>query len=115
MHVAGAVLQAEDVPRLGDVGDQRVVARVLSMMGIEAPEGPAHRGPGPDDRAVHVDREPRQVQTGERLSHQVAVERHERGERLLRELAQPVGHGAAGGQARQATEAGHQRIPTEVA
>jgi hypothetical protein len=42
MDVARTVLPAEDVSGLGDVGQQRVVARVLPMMGIVAPEGPAH-------------------------------------------------------------------------
>ena len=32
MHVAGAVLQPEDVPGLGDMGDQRIVAGVLPVM-----------------------------------------------------------------------------------
>ena len=33
------------MPRLGHVRDQRVVARVLPMMGVEAAEGPADGGP----------------------------------------------------------------------
>ena len=115
MHVAGAVLQPEDVPGLGHVGEQGVVARVLPMMGVEATEGPPHRGPGPDDRSIDVDRQTRQIQPGQRLGHEVAVEGDERGKRLLRELAQPVGHGAAGGQPGQAAEARHERIAAEVA
>ena len=115
MHVAGAVLQAEDVPGLGHVGEQRVVARVLPMMGVEAAEGPAHRGPGPDDRPIDVDRQTRQIQAGQRLGHEVAVEGDERGEGLLSELAQPIGHGAAGGQPGQAAEARHEGIAAEIA
>ena len=115
VDVARAVLQPEDVAGLGHVGDQRVVARVFPMMGVEAAEGPADGGPGPDDRAIDVDRQARQVQAGERLGHEVAVEGDERGERLLRELAQPVRHGAAGGQPGQAAEARDQRIAAEVA
>jgi hypothetical protein len=38
-----AVLQADAVPGLRDVGEQRVVAGILPVMGIEAPERPDAR------------------------------------------------------------------------
>jgi hypothetical protein len=84
-------------------------------MRVEAPEGPAHCRAGANHRAVHVDRQARQLQAGQGLGHEVAVERDERGEGLLRELAQPVGHGATRRQSGQAAEARHQRIAAEVA
>src|SRR5262249_52656875 len=63
MHVAWAVLQPEDVSRLGHVRDQRIVARVLPMMRVEAAEGPADGGPCPNDRAIHVDRQAWQLKS----------------------------------------------------
>ena len=115
VDIARAVLQPEDMAGLGHMGDQRVVARVLPMMGVEPPERPADRGPRADDRPVHINGQAGQVKAGQRLGHEVAVEGDERGEGLLGELAQPVRHGATGRQARQAAEAGHQRIAAEVA
>jgi hypothetical protein len=43
VHVAGAVLQPEDVAGLGHVGNQGIVARVLPVMRGEAAEGPSRR------------------------------------------------------------------------
>jgi hypothetical protein len=115
MHVAGTILQPEDVPGLGHVGNQGVVARVLPVMRVEAPKRPADRRAGANHRAVHVDRQARQIQPGQRLGHEVAVEGDERGEGLLSELAQPIGHRAAGGQPGQAAEARHEGIAAEIA
>jgi hypothetical protein len=115
VDVAGAVLQPEDMAGLSHMGEQRVVARVLPMMGVEPAERPADRGPGAHDRSIDVDGQAWQIQSGQCLRHEVAVEGHERDERLLGELAQPVGHGAAGGQPGQAAEARHERIAAEVA
>src|SRR5262249_13590047 len=39
VHVARPALHPQDVPSLGHVGQQRVVAGVLPMMGIEAAKG----------------------------------------------------------------------------
>ena len=55
------------------------------------------------------------IQAGQRLGYEVAVEGDERGEGLLSELAQPIGHRAAGGQPGQAAEARHQGIAAEIA
>jgi hypothetical protein len=115
VDVDGAVLQPQDVAGLGDVGQERIVAGVFPMMRVETSERPAHRGPGPDHRAIHVDRDPRQGQARQRLGHEVAVERDERRQRLLRELAEPVRHGAPRGQPGQAAEAGDQRVAAQEA
>ena len=58
VDVARPVLDAQDVASLGDVGEQRVVAEVFPMMGIEAPEDPADLRPGAHDGAVDVYRQP---------------------------------------------------------
>jgi hypothetical protein len=114
MHVARAVLPLQDVAGLRHVSEQRVVARVLAVMGVEAPERPADRAPRADDRAIHVDRETRELQAGEVLAYEVAIERDEGREGLLRELAKPVAHCAARGQAGQAAEARDERIAGEI-
>ena len=84
-------------------------------MRIEPPEGPADRGTRPDDRPIHVDRQARQLEPRQRLGHEIPIQGDEGRQRLLGELAQPVGHGATGGQPGQAAEARHQRIAAEVA
>ncbi|HSD32308.1 MAG TPA: hypothetical protein VLB49_10390 [Gemmatimonadales bacterium] len=106
VDIAGAVLQAQDVAGLGDVGQERIVARVLPLMRVEASEGPADGGAGADHRAIDGDRDPGQGQARQRLGHDVAVERDQGPQRLLRKLAEPVRHGAPGRQPGQAAEAG---------
>ena len=114
MDVAGPVLQPQDVAGLGDVGEQRIVAGVLPMMGIEAAEGPADGGAGADHGAIDVDRQPRQRQARDGVDHEVVVELDQRRQRLLRELPEPVAHGARRRHARQPAEARDQRIAGEV-
>ena len=40
------VLAAQDVARLGQMGEQRIVAGVLAMVRVEAPKRPRDRGHG---------------------------------------------------------------------
>ena len=115
MHIAGPILHPQDVARLGHVGEQRIVAGILAVMGIEAAEGPAHRRPRADHGAIDIDREARQRQAREGLDDEVVVELDERGQRPLGELPQPVAHRARRGQARQPAEARDQRIAGDVA
>ena len=110
VHVAGTVLDPEDVAGLGDVREQGVVAGIFAVMGVEAAERPADRAARSDHRAVDVDREARELQACERVGYQVAIEGDEGCERLLRELAEPVGHGATRGQTRKPAEARDERI-----
>ena len=115
VDIARPVFQPEDVAGLRDVGQQRIVARVLPMVRVEPPEGPADGGPSPDHGAVHVDGDPGQVQAGQGLGHEITVERHEGRQGLLRELPEPVRHGAAGWQPGQAAEARDQRVAAQEA
>jgi hypothetical protein len=50
------------VAGLGEMGQQGVVSRVLTMMRIQAAEGPSDRRAGADDPAVDVDGQARQVE-----------------------------------------------------
>jgi hypothetical protein len=115
MHVAGTVLEPEDVAGLRDVGQQRIVARVLPMVRVEPTEGPADGGPSPDHGAANVDGDPGQVQAGKGLGHEITVERHKGRQGLLRELPEPVRHGAVGWQPGQAAEARDQRVASQEA
>ena len=115
MHVAGPILHAQDVARLGDVGQQRVVAGIFPVMGVEATEGPAHGGAGAHDGAIDVDRQPRQGQALDRVSDEVVVELDQRGQGGLGELAQPVADGARRRDPRQAAEARDEGITGDIA
>jgi hypothetical protein len=79
--------------------------------GVEAPKDPADSRPGADDRAVHVEGEPRQVPARRCLSHRVAVEGDEGRQRLLGEPAEPIGDRRA----RQAAEPCHWGVAAEKA
>ena len=114
VHVAWAILEPQDVAGLGDVREQRVVAAVFPMVGIEAAEGPGDRGAGAHDGAVDIEGEPRDVQAGHRVEHDVLVQPDQRAQRILGEASQPIAHRARGRHAGQAGEPAHQRIPDEV-
>ena len=68
------LFEAEDLAGLRDVGDQRVVAQMLAMMRIETPERPLHFGPGADDGAIDVERQPRHPALGEGLDDEIVIE-----------------------------------------
>src|SRR6266436_5311085 len=115
VHVAGPVLYPQDVPRLGDVGQQRVVAGILAVMGIEAAEGPAHGGARAHDRAIEVDRQARQGQAPDRVDDEVVVELDQWAQGALAELPEPVADGAGGRDAGQPAEARDQGIAGDIA
>jgi hypothetical protein len=114
VHVTRAILDPQDVAGLGDVGEQWIVAAVLAMVRIEAAERPRHRGTGADDRAIDIERQPRDVQPGQRVEHEVLVEPDQRPQRLLREAPQPVAHRARRRDARQARDAAHERVADQI-
>jgi hypothetical protein len=93
VDVARPVLEPQDVPGLGEMGDQRVVGRVLPVMGVEPAERPGDRRAGADDRAVDIDGEPRQLEPRDGLGDQVLVELHQRLQPLLGEALEPVADG----------------------
>jgi hypothetical protein len=99
---------------LGEMGQERVVAWVLPMMGIEASEGPADRRAGTNDRAIDVDGQARQPELRDRVGHQLVVQPAQRGQRRPGERPEPVADGARRRDARQTAEAMHQWIPGQV-
>jgi len=115
VHVAGTIAQVENLARLRQVREQRVVARLLALMGVEPPEGPGDLTAGRDHRAVDIDREPRQPQPAEVRAEQVVVERAQRLHAPLRELLEPIRHRARRREAPQPTEPPHQRAACEGA
>jgi hypothetical protein len=114
VHVARPVLDPQDVAGLRDVSEQRIVAAVLAMVGIEAAKRPRHGGAGAHDGAIDIEGEPRHVQPGQRVEHQLLVELHQRPQRLLCEASQPVAHRARRRHAGQARETAHERIADQV-
>src|SRR2546426_2169826 len=114
VDVARPVLEPQDVPGLRHVGQERVVTGILAVVGIEAAEGPADRGPGADDGAIDVEREARQLQTRQGIEHDLLVESKERPERVVTEPAQPIGDGARRRQPGEPTEAADERVADEI-
>jgi hypothetical protein len=114
MHVARPVAQPQDLARLGQMGQQRVVTGIFAMVGIEAAEGPRHRPPGSHNRAIDVNGQPAQPQPLDLLIEQGAIERDQRLQRLLGKLLEPVDDGAIGRNPRQATQAPHERIVSDI-
>src|SRR6059036_244056 len=85
VHVAGAILDPQDVAGLLDVGEQRVVAAVLPMVRIEAAKGPGDGGAGAHDGAIDIERDPKNVEARQRVEHELLIEPDQRPQRLLRE------------------------------
>jgi hypothetical protein len=58
VHVPWAVLNSQYLSALSLVGGDRVVARHLASVRVEAPLSPLDPKPGRHDRAIHVDGQP---------------------------------------------------------
>src|SRR5438132_882644 len=114
MHVARAVLEPQDVARLRDVGHERVVAEILTVMGIEASEGPGHGGAGADDRPVDIEGQAGHGEARQSLEHELLVELDQRPERCVREPAQPIGNRARRRHPRQPAEPADERVADEI-
>src|SRR5215472_5557081 len=115
MHVARPILHPQDVARLREVGQERVIAGIFPVMGIEAAKSPAHGGPRADHGAIEVNGQPRQGEPLDHIDDEIVVELDERGQGRLRELPQPVANGARAGDPSQATEAGEEGIAGDIA
>jgi hypothetical protein len=74
----GRFLRRRLCPVWATCATQRVVARVLPMMRVEAAEGPADGGPRPDNRAIHVDRQAGRLESGQRLGHEIPIQGDQR-------------------------------------
>ena len=84
-------------------------------MGVEAAEGPADFGAGADHGAVDVDRQSPQPELLDLLIEQFVVKPHQRAQRALGKLLEPVDHRAVAGNAGQSAEPREQRIVGEIA
>ena len=114
VHVPGPILEAQDVPGLGDVSQQRIVAAVFAMVRIEAAERPGDRRSGADHGAVDIEGEPRHVEAGQGIEHELLIELDQRPQRLLGEAPEPVAHRAGRRHARQTREAAHEGIADQI-
>src|ERR1700676_4279048 len=104
VDVAGAVLEPEDLAGLRQVGEQRVVTGVLGVMRVKAACGPGHFTTGTDDGAVKVDSQTPKTELCDLLIEQFAVEAHQRAQRSLSKLLEPVDYRAVAGNTRQTAE-----------
>src|SRR5437667_12044790 len=92
VDVAGTVLEAEDLPGLRQVSEQRIVTGVLAVMRVKAACGPSHLTTGTDDGAIKVDSQTPQTEPGDLLIEQFAVKPHQRAQRALSKLLEPVNY-----------------------
>jgi hypothetical protein len=76
--IAGAVLEPKNLPGLREVSEQRVVARVLGVMGIEAAHGPRELAAAADHSAVDVHRQSSQIELLNLLIEQFTVDPRQR-------------------------------------
>src|SRR5207245_5367124 len=83
-------------------------------MGIEAAEGPGDGGPGADDGAIDVEREPRQRQARQGVEYDLLIKPDQGAEPRLREPAQPVGDRARRRQPGQPAESTDERVAVEI-
>lgn len=115
MDIAGTVLEPQDLPGLGQVSQQRIVTGSLAVMGVKAARRPRHFGAGADHGAIKVDSQPGALQLLDLLIEQLAVEPHQRVQRALSKLLEPVDYRAVAGNARQSAQPREQRIVGHVA
>ena len=90
VDVARPVTQSQDLPRLRQVRQQRVVALHLAVMGVEPPEGPRHLAARVDDRPVHVDGQTQQLQPLDLFKEQLSCDGNQSRQRPLRKTLEPV-------------------------
>src|SRR5712692_3594706 len=114
VDVAGAVTQAQDLPRLRQMRQQRVVALDLAVVGVEPPAGPGHLAARVDERAIHVNGQTRQLQPLDLFIEQLPRDGHQRGQRPLRETLEPVGHRTARRNPSQTAQPPKKRIASDV-
>jgi len=114
VNVARTILDREDLAGLGHVGQDRVVARDLAVVRIEAPLRPGHLQTGRYHRAVHVQRHPAAAEPSQRLAHQLRVQLAESPHTAVGELLQPAAQRALVGQPPQPGQAAHQGIASNV-
>ena len=115
VDVARTVLESEDLPGLRQVGEQRVVTGVLGMMGVKAAHRPGDFVTGADYGAVEVDRQSPEPQLLDLFIEQLAVDPHQRRQRALSKLLEPVDYRTVAGNAGQTAEAREQGIIGKVA
>ena len=78
VDVAGAVLEPKNLTGLREMSEQRVIARVLGVMGVEAAHGPPDLAAGADHRAVDVNRQSAQSELLNLLIEQFTVDPRQR-------------------------------------
>src|SRR6266478_3546713 len=73
-----AVLEPKNLTGLREVSEQRVIARVLGVMGVEAAQSPRDLAAGADHGAVDVNRQSAQIELLNLLIEQFTVDPRQR-------------------------------------
>jgi hypothetical protein len=88
---------------------------MLPMMWIETAKRPGHLGPGRDDCPIHIERQPPQPFFFDGVTHNLAVQLHQRLQRLKAKPLQPASHGRFSRQPRQAAKSLHEWVCADIA
>jgi hypothetical protein len=114
VDVTRAVFHPQELSGLRQVSEQRIVARILRVMGVIPSSRPGDLQSRAQDRAVEVDRCATQSERGNLIEHQTEVEPGERAYRASREALEPVHHASSRGDASELAEAREERIASDV-
>jgi hypothetical protein len=86
VDVAGAVLETKNLPGLRQMREQRIIARVLGVMGVEAAHRPGDLAAGADHCAIEVDRQSAKIQSLDLFIAVLALDPRQRAQRGLGKL-----------------------------
>jgi len=114
VDVPRAVLHAQDLSCLREMSDQRVVARILRVMGIVSPLCPGDLQPRAEHRAIKIDRRTAQTESRDLIEDEIEVHRSKCGHRASGEALHPVDHSPWRGNPRQAAEAAEHWITRHI-
>ena len=104
MDIARPILHAQDVRRLRQMRQDRVVAGHLPVMGIEPSEGALDLHAGRHHGAIDIDRQGPQGVARDHPCHHRGIQRLQRRHRAHREPLQPAADGPSGRHDAQAGE-----------
>ncbi len=113
VDISRPIPQPKDLAELGHVNAQRVVGRILRVMGIEAPRRPFDLRPRPQDGAIEIEREPAQAKSLDLVVDPVTNQSAQSFEAWVGEGFQPTDHGPVGRKTTQAAEAQEHKIHSE--
>jgi hypothetical protein len=114
VDVPGAVLHAQNLSRLREMSDQRIVARILRVMGIVSALCPGDLQPRAKHRAIKIDGRTAQTESRDLIEDEIEVDRSECGHRASCEALHPVDDSSWRGDPRQTAEAAEHWITRHI-